>query len=210
MTKKEIRGQVREKRRALSEQEWREKSHHICEKIRRLSCYQQADMIYAYLAKTGEVCLDELIQDALDGGKQVAIPKVLGAEMEFYRLRDLTEVEIGCMGIREPLSRELLSQGALLQGDSSQKLRSREAKRALMLLPAVAVDEQCHRVGYGGGYYDKYLEKHPQIVKMAVVFEFQVYHGVPTEALDVSPDRIVTEERVLIRQTPTCDRGDGI
>ena len=195
MTKKEIRAEIRQKRRALSEQDWRDKSHRICESIRSQAVYQQADVIYAYLAKKGEVLLDELIQDAWSQGKLVAVPKVMGAEMEFFRLKELTEVEIGCMGIREPLSREPLSQERLAEG-------SAESKKALMLLPAVAVDEQCHRVGYGGGYYDKYLEKHPHMTKVAVVFAFQMYPQVPTELLDVPLDGIVTEESSLWQQEP--------
>ncbi len=195
MTKQEIRAEVRHKRKALSEQEWREKSHRICQTICSLPAYQQAHVIYAYLAKPGEVLLDELIQDAWQQGKQVAVPKVLGAEMDFFALRDLSEVEIGCMGIREPLSREVVrpeetaEKGIPADGGAV-------AAAALMLLPAVAVDEQGHRVGYGGGYYDKYLEKYPDLVKMAVVFGFQVYPQVPAEPFDIPLDRIVTEEKI--------------
>ena len=195
MTKQEIRAQIRSRRKAMTEQDWREKSHSICEKIRQLPVYQQAQVIYAYLAKQGEVLLDELIRDALTEGKTVVVPKVLGAEMEFFVIRDLQEVEIGCMGIREPLSRETVA----------------EPPCALMLLPAVAVDEQRHRVGYGGGYYDKFLERHPELEKVAVAFEFQVYPQVPVEEFDVPLDRIVTEERTMTRekmvyiQSPSTD-----
>ena len=188
MTKQQIRAEIRGRRKAMSETVWRENSHRICEAIRQMPVYQQAQVIYAYLAKQGEVLLDELILDALKAGKVVAVPKVLGAEMEFFVIRDLADVEIGCMGIREPLSRQSVAEAL---GDDLQD------HHEIMLLPAVAVDENCHRVGYGGGYYDKYLEKHPALKKLAVAFEFQVYPQVPTEPFDVRLDCIVTEERTM-------------
>lgn len=178
--KKEIRTQIRQKRKALPREEWLEKSHIICDSLRSQPDYQQADVIYAYLAKEGEVLLDELIEEALKRGKRVAVPKVLGESMEFYELNDLAQVESGCMGIREPLSRKTV-----------------QGEKPLMLLPAVAVDESLHRVGYGGGYYDRYLEQHPALRKIAVVFEFQVYPQVPAEVFDIRPDLAVTEYRIL-------------
>jgi len=196
MTKQKIRGEIRDRRKNMSEEEWREKSHRICEKIRLLPAYQRAGVIYAYLAKKGEVLLDELIRDAWKDGKIVAVPKVLGTEMEFFVISSLEDVEIGCMGIREPLSRQPVP--IMDHEEDTEQLEPQN--HALMLLPAVAVDEQRHRVGYGGGYYDKYLEKHPQLEKTAVAFEFQVYPQVPTEAFDVPLDSIVTENRILSQE----------
>ncbi len=193
MTKQQIRAEIRHRRKAMPEQKWREDSHRICEAIRQMPTYQQAQVLYVYLAKQGEVLLDELILDALAAGKMVAVPRVLGAEMEFFVIQDLQDVEIGCMGIREPLSGMTVDEADWI-GNMD---RSEKKQHTLMLLPAVAVDEQRHRVGYGGGYYDKYLEKHPELEKVAVAFEFQVYPQVPTEAFDVPLDRIITEERIL-------------
>lgn len=198
MTKQEIRQEIRERRRTMSAEEWQEKSRDICKTIRHLPEYQQASLVYAYLAKHGEVLLDELILDAWSQGKTVAVPKVLGEEMEFFILRDLKDVESGCMGIREPLSREpVCLQDLKACQDLGKNSQPTGCSTALMLLPAVAVDEQLHRVGYGGGYYDKYLEKHPELIKVAVAFEFQVYPQVPTEPFDIPLDGMVTEIRVV-------------
>ena len=84
MTKQQIRAEIRGRRKDMPETVWRENSHRICETIRQMPIYQQARVIYAYLAKQGEVLLDELIRDALAAGKTVAVPKVMGAEMEFF------------------------------------------------------------------------------------------------------------------------------
>ena len=201
MTKQEIRGEIRNRRKSMSEEAWREKSHRICDTIRQQPDYQQAQVIYAYLAKRGEVLLDELIREAIHEGKTVAVPRVLGSEMEFFVISDLQDVEIGCMGIREPLSTQ--SVPAWDRGDHIGQPEC--APRSLMLLPAVAVDEQRHRVGYGGGYYDKYLEKHPHLEKMAVVFECQVYPQVPAEIFDVPLDCIVTEDRIMEEKRTAVD-----
>ena len=64
----------------------------------------------------------------------------------------------------------------------------------MMVMPGVAFDKENHRVGYGGGFYDRFLEKHPQVRRVAVAFEFQMLPAVPTEPTDISPEIIVTEK----------------
>ena len=97
--KKEIRTQIRQARKAMDRAQWQDKSYEICDCLRGLEVYQSADVVYGYLAKDGEVCLDALIETAWQDGKKVAVPKVLGTSMEFYELTDLDQVEIGCMEI---------------------------------------------------------------------------------------------------------------
>ena len=65
----------------------------------------------------------------------------------------------------------------------------------MMVMPGVDFDLQNHRVGYGGGFYDRFLEKHPQIKRVAVAFDFQILPSVPTETTDISPEVIVTENK---------------
>ena len=65
----------------------------------------------------------------------------------------------------------------------------------MMVMPGVAFDPQNHRVGYGGGFYDRFLEKHPQIKRVAIAFDFQILLSVPTEPTDISPEVIVTENK---------------
>lgn len=180
MDKKEIRDEVRRKRAALSIEEWKMKSHQVCEKIWNLRDYRRADVVYAYMAKQGEVLLDELIQDAWQQGKRVVIPKVMGTDMEFYELAHMEDVVISSLGIREPAS------GRIVHG-----------KNSILLMPAIALDLQRHRVGQGGGYYDRYLERYPMPVKIGVAFDFQIYPRVPNEKFDILADTIVTETRVL-------------
>ena len=66
-----------------------------------------------------------------------------------------------------------------------------------MIMPGVAFDRKNHRVGYGGGFYDRFLEKHPLIRTVAVAFDFQILDQVPTEPTDIFPQIIITEKEEL-------------
>ena len=65
-----------------------------------------------------------------------------------------------------------------------------------MIMPGVAFDNANNRVGYGGGFYDRFLEKHPGILRVAVAFDFQVLEQVPTEPTDICPQIIVTQSKI--------------
>ena len=120
-----------------------------------------------------------IIEAAWNDGKEVAVPKVVGQDMVFYKLTDFAQLEKGYFGIPEP------ARGEIVQWEE-----------ALMIMPGVAFDRQNHRVGYGGGFYDRFLEKHPYITRVAVAFEFQMMSEVPVEPTDISPEIIVTEKEI--------------
>lgn len=120
-----------------------------------------------------------MIEEAWKQGKEVAVPKVVGQDMVFYKLTDFAQLEKGYFGIPEPV------RGEIVQWED-----------AMMIMPGVAFDLQNHRVGYGGGFYDRFLEKHPMIKRVAVAFEFQILPSVPTEPTDISPELIVTENTI--------------
>ena len=69
-----------------------------------------------------------------------------------------------------------------------------------MIMPGVAFDRENHRVGYGGGFYDRFLEKHPDIQRIAVAFSFQMMSEVPVEPTDIFPQIIVTENDIICRR----------
>lgn len=180
--KKEIRAEVKKRRREADEETLHEKSLQILERFRQLSAYKDASLLLAYVDAKREVETRLLMRCAWDDGKKVAAPRVDGdGIMHFYYLRSLKDLEPGAFGIMEP------------QADC----RICEPEEGLLLMPGVAFDEQGHRVGYGGGYYDRYLEKHPHLIHIALAFEFQIFPEVPSEKHDICPDLIVTENRIL-------------
>ena len=102
--------------------------------------------------------------------------------MDFFRVRLKDDFEIGAYGILEP------------KGES--KAGKEEARDGFMVVPGVAFDADRNRIGFGGGYYDKYLELYPELFTAAVAFGFQIVEGVPTEANDIRPQKLITEERI--------------
>ena len=180
--KKEIRAEFKKRRREADEETLHEKSLQILERFRQLSAYKDASLLLAYVDAKREVETRLLMRCAWDDGKKVAVPRVDGdGIMHFYYLRSLKDLEPGAFGIMEPRA----------------DCRICEPEEGLLLMPGVAFDEQGHRVGYGGGYYDRYLEKHPHLIHIALAFEFQIFPEVPSEKHDICPDLIVTENRIL-------------
>ena len=180
--KKEIRAEVKKRRREADEETLHEKSLQILERFRQLSPYKHPPLLLAYVHAKREVETRLLMRCAWDDGKKVAVPRVDGdGIMHFYYLRSLKDLEPGAFGIMEPRA----------------DCRICEPEEGLLLMPGVAFDEQGHRVRYGGGYYDRYLEKHPHLIHIALAFEFQIFPEVPSEKHDICPDLIVTENRIL-------------
>ena len=154
-------------------------SRTITDKVTALPAFKNADRILVYADYNHEVVTEYLIKEAWKAGKEVAVPKVVGKDMVFYKLTDFARLEPGYFGIPEPVSGEIVNWS-----------------KALMIMPGVAFDRANHRVGYGGGFYDRYLEKHPQLERVAIAFSFQMLPEVPTEPTDICPQIIVTEEEI--------------
>ena len=178
--KKEIRKRIFKARKEHEDAWIQEKSRKITETLTQLPEYRNADRIMAYADYNHEVITRYIIEQAWKDGKEVAVPKVFGKDMIFYRLPYFSQLEAGYFGIPEPR-------------EDGQVVSWEEA---MMVMPGVAFDVNCNRVGYGGGFYDRFLEKHPKIQRVAVGFSFQMLSEVPTEDTDICPQVIVTEEQV--------------
>lgn len=188
-TKKELKKSLRKEIKALRASHTDEEIHAMSLQIRDLVLtlpeYHSAEVIYAYVDCKHEVETSDIIRASLADGKRVAVPKVMGADMKFFYITSLTnDLEEGYFGIREPYEKHPADEA----GDE---------KKALMLMPGVAFDEERHRIGYGGGFYDRFLEAHPALSRVALAFEFQVKSQVPYETFDICPAKIVTEKRVI-------------
>ena len=176
-TKKEIRHKIIRLRKEMDSLAWQEATKEITEKIIRHPRFLEETDIYCYVNYNGEVGTELLMEEAWKLGKHVWLPKVEGSEMEFYLVESRQELEPGAYGIFEPAGEQ-----------------KADGKEGLMIMPGVAFDKDGHRIGYGGGFYDKYLEKHPELYAIAVAFELQMYPEIPWEEYDIRPQKIVTEE----------------
>ena len=185
-SKEDIRRKVREAREAYPLESVQKDSHIICEKLIAMKEYREASHVFLYMASPHEVDASAILKDALESGKKVYIPRViLMGVMEFYRIFDETDVEIGSFGIREPVEGAPLAQ----------------VKEGFMVMPGIAFDQNLRRIGYGGGYYDRYLE-HVQegaIYRIALAFDFQVFSSLPADDWDIPIDGIITPTRTILR-----------
>ncbi len=188
-TKKELKKSLRKEIKSLRASHTDEAIHgmslQIRDQILTLPEYRNALVIYAYVDCKHEVETSDIIRAAWADGKRVAVPKVLGSDMKFFYITSLKDdLEEGYFGIREPYEKHPADEA----GDEN---------KALMLMPGVAFDEERHRIGYGGGFYDRFLEAHPGLSRIALAFEFQVKSQVPYETFDICPTKIVTEKRII-------------
>lgn len=180
--KKEIRKEILKKRRACPEEERAFRSSVITEKVTGHPWFQESASIYCYVDFDSEVKTRALIETALVMRKQVFVPKVQGSEMEFYPISALEQLKIGSFGILEPEAHLPVPV-------------EKEGAAVLMIMPGVAFDCERNRIGYGGGYYDRYLKKHAGFRTIALAFECQITDRLPAEETDIRPECVITECR---------------
>lgn len=148
--KKQIRRRVLTRRDALTSQEQRRASCLITERLLGHQWFYRAGSLLCYVSYGSELDTRELIREALRLGKKVYVPKVgENHRMDFFRIGALEELQPGFHGILEP-------------PDTARSYVGEGAERTLMLMPGVVFDLYSNRLGYGGGYYDRYLAAHPQ------------------------------------------------
>ena len=175
MNKKELRAAVRAQKRAMTEEQIDTKSAELGRLFRETDAYRNARTIYFYLPYNQEVRTVPMLEQALLDGKQVAVPKVYGDDMRFIWMTDLAQTEKSSCGIPEPIH------DAPVADDPT----------ALVLMPGMAFDRQGHRIGYGGGYYDKFLAQEPEHPTVALCYDFQVFPALQTEEFDIPVDLVL-------------------
>ena len=175
MDKLELRTIVRTRKRAMTPEEISRRSEKLAELFLASEQYQKARTLYGYLPYNQEVRTVPILEQALRDGKQVAVPKVYGDRMRFILLRDLAQVAKGYAGIPEPIA------DTPVAGD----------KTALVLMPGLAFDPQGHRIGYGGGFYDKFLAEEPNHPTVALCYDFQVFDHLDTQTHDIPVDLVL-------------------
>lgn len=175
MDKKALRSFIRERKRAMTEQQIQEKSESLGRLLVQSDLYRKAKTVYGYLPYNQEVRTVPMLEQAVRDGKQVAVPKVYGNEMKFIYMTDLSQVDCGYAGIPEPVA-----DGPVADDPT-----------ALVLMPGLAFDPEGHRVGYGGGFYDKFLEKESNHPTLALCYDFQMFPELETQEHDIPVDLVL-------------------
>lgn len=184
-TKKEIRKKIKALRASLSVSQRQEYSECIQQRLLNHPFYQNADEIFCYVSFGDEVRTSAIMKHSLENGKKLAVPKILadgsGLSMEFFYIDSMDELEKGYFGILEPST-----------------LKKAEGLNVLTVMPGVAFDLSCSRIGYGKGFYDTYLRRHPNYRRIALAYSIQCIESIPSEIHDIRPEQIITEEGVII------------
>lgn len=187
LLKKELRNNILNERNALSEEEHIKTSKEIEQKIKEWSVYKECTTLLTYVNFKSEVMTLNIIESALESGKKVYCPKVNGDDMFFYQINSLSDLTNGYMGIMEP--------------DNTQKAFDGVLGKVLILIPGSVFDKTGNRIGYGKGFYDRFLidchNKGFETVKTALAFSCQIVEDIPAFKHDCKMDYIVTEKEII-------------
>ena len=185
--KKEFRKKVINLRKDKDKDFIKHNSDIITDKLLNLDCIKNAKNIMLYLDFNNEVYTDTLIKKLLNLGKIVSSPITLKEERKLIpsQITDLKNgIQYGAYNIREP------------KPECSPAINIKDLD--VVIVPAVAYDKNCYRLGYGGGFYDRFLENlRKDAVTIGIAFDLQIFDEVPKEAHDAQLDYIVTESRIL-------------
>lgn len=174
MIKNKLRQQHLTLRQAMDQKDVLKKSRKIVSKIMQMAEVQQADTIFSYNAFRNEVILDPVMLN----GWQVALPQVINKEAMVFRIIDMDTVfKKSSYGVLEPVNGTVIT----------------PTSKSVVLVPGSVFDLDGHRIGYGGGYYDRYLAKHPESLRIGVCYKDQLEGELTASAHDVTMQRIVTE-----------------
>ncbi len=184
-TKETLRKRILLLRECMTLQEREKASYFIFENFFKLPEYQNAETIFAFAGYGTELSTLNSVFRMINSGKHVALPKMMDEEhMEFFEVRKISDIQKGPLGIPEP----------------NGSYAPVSFRPDIIMIPGVAFDKKFNRLGYGRGYYDRYLVSHGYdrfVWKIALAFSCQIVRRIPTDKKDVSIDMIVTEDKVI-------------
>ena len=180
--KQQLRRRMIKKLRTIQNRSELEKAIH--HRLIETSLWQQSETIGFYYSTAMEWDTHRLIKQALFEGKVVSLPRTnrLDKSMVFYRYKTQDSLENVYRNLWEPIP------------DEKRIIKAHE--HDLMLVPGIVFDKGGYRIGYGGGYYDRYLGKFPQHT-IAIAVDDQIVDKIPRELHDLPVNKIVTNTQVI-------------
>lgn len=174
------RKELRQKRALLENKEYL--SSLIADTFLSTDLYKKAEVLLLYCSVGSEVSTDKIFSKALNDNKRVAFPLCLdnNGVMDFYYVNDISDLEEGMYGIKAPKS-------------ACEKYTKRE--NTLCIVPGLSFDKRGYRLGYGKGYYDRFLEKFNGI-SIGLCFDAMLEDALPTDKFDKKADYLVTDKKI--------------
>ena len=192
ISKEKVRRRALEARDALTEERRLETSRIIVENLLASEWYRQSEILLSYCSIRSEVDTRELNQRILADRKQLFLPRTEAEKktMCFYKVEDLKKLKKGNFGVPEPRGSEAVEQVMESGAYSKEKI--------LMVMPGVAFDEKGYRLGYGGGFYDRYLQRYgTMLTSVMIAFTEQETWIIPAEPCDVKPEHMITQKTIF-------------
>jgi 5-formyltetrahydrofolate cyclo-ligase len=186
LDKKKLRSRFLQERRAMPQSLRASKSATIFEAVKTLPIYQKAEIIMFYSSFDGETETDKIIKDVLKSGKTAAMAAIKDKEkkeMGAFKITSLNFYADTVMGIKQP---KLENEAEISKSEID-----------LFFIPGIVFDLDCFRIGYGGGFFDKYLKGIPQGKTAGLCYDFQIIDRVPREVFDAQLGVIISEKRIL-------------
>ncbi len=187
--KKQLRSKYRQLRTSMTPQEKRQKDDRIFQQIISSRYFQQAQTIFCFVSTKIEIDTHRLIVYALRHGKQVAVPKCLNDKgiMQFFYICSMQDLEIGKFSLLEP--------------NPSICKKVSDYQNSICIVPGFSFDPHGFRLGYGKGYYDRFLSKYP-FTKIGICYNNCVAPKLPHGRYDVPVNYLFTEKYIKKIQSP--------
>jgi 5-formyltetrahydrofolate cyclo-ligase len=180
--KRRLRREVLARRDALDPSERAERAGRVIDRLLELPEVGHASVVLAYWSFGSEVDTEPLVRRLCDAGARVALPRTTTGDLVAVAYRPGDPLTPAGFGAMEPAGEDVVEPPAI----------------DLVIVPGVAFDRRCARVGYGGGFYDRYLDRtRADAPAIAVAFALQLVDAVPQGGMDRRVDAIVTEDEVI-------------
>lgn len=153
--------------------------HKIIERFYNTKEYQNANLILTYYPLAEEINTLPIIEKALKDHKKVAIPKCVDNNLVFCMIEDLSKLQKGLFNIMEPIDNHFIT----------------DFSNSLCIVPGIAFDQNHNRLGYGKGYYDRFLSNY-SMTKIGLCYEQLFVKKISTENYDIPVDMIITENNI--------------
>ncbi len=190
MMKQELRNRYLQRRNDLSMQERKEKSIQVLQNLQKLPEFQRAQSVLIYLNYRSEVETIPFVEELLRcKEKRIFVPKVCGMDIWFYEITSTEDVESGYQGILEPK-----------EGTAEFSAKKLDIQKCLMVLPGSVFDRKCNRMGYGKGFYDRFMKLVPKMYGAGLAFDCQVAPALPIQAHDYRMNALITESGCYFKE----------
>lgn len=183
--KKSLRKEYKQKRNEISSENLSQLSSRVIKRLIETSYYKNCSSIFTYINTNSELITKELIKTAWKDNKNVAVPVITQKphEMLFIKIENFNSLEVNMYGIYEP---KIKDENILISD-----------KNTLLIVPGLVFDKNKYRLGYGGGYYDKFISDNKTLKNIGVCFKSQIIDIIPKDKFDMQLDVVIYENGII-------------